>query len=722
MGIYTDTILRRYNADHKAAADAEASLYRVLESFHKSVVADNDLECVLRVILTKWGLDFRMPSGDVSPERLFDSVLEPLGILYEFVDLPAHWNHRNSDCMVGFTKDGQAVALMPEAVGYRCYFSDGSRRIVHGGDDFLESTAICIYRPFSESENVIKGFVKYIFKLITPREVLPIVVSALLIALLGLIVPSAYKIVLNGIIPLGQDGVHQLGVFGIVFIMTGIVSALIKVIRQLLLNQLSLSISNQAQTAVMAKVLLLPDKFFKTQTAGRLSSRINASKRMTSILISVAIDTSFTALFSLVYIPQMFRYAYPLALPALGILLISAVTSLLIGVWEFKKERLSISASMECDNFLYATLRGIQKIKNAGAEDRAYAKWANLYCDKLKETHNPSSFLMIDDVILNAITSAGTILFLAIAGHSGDVSASAYISFTAAYSMISAGITQFVNIANSLMLIRPLAEQMQPIFSTELEQTEALTSVTRLRGDVEVRDITFRYEDDGPNVLDGISFKIKRGESVAFVGESGCGKSTLLQILLGFEKPLTGTVFYDNAMFDTLDARSLRKHLGVVLQSSKIIPGTIYSNIAFNSPWMTEQDVMAALDKAQVGQFVSELPQGVDTELSQFSGGISGGQKQCILLARALANNPSVIILDEATSAMDNLTQSKALEALGNIHATKIMVAHRLSTVVDCDHIFVMQDGRITEDGTYEELIAKNGFFAELVARQQLNS
>ena len=224
-----------------------------------------------------------------------------------------------------------------------------------------------------------------------------------------------------------------------------------------------------------------------------------------------------------------------------------------------------------------------------------------------------------------------------------------------------------------------------------------------------------------PLILDNLSLKIRPGQYVAIVGKTGCGKSTLMRLLLGFETPQKGAIYYDGKDLNKIDLKSLRHHVGVVMQNSKLFQGDIYSNIVISAPWLTLEEAWAAAELAGIAEDIRHMPMGMNTLISEGSGGISGGQRQRLMIARAIAPKPKILILDEATSALDNLTQKKVSDALGALKCTRIVIAHRLSTIRQCDRIIVLDKGKIIEDGNYQELLEKNGFFAELVARQQLD-
>ena len=245
--------------------------------------------------------------------------------------------------------------------------------------------------------------------------------------------------------------------------------------------------------------------------------------------------------------------------------------------------------------------------------------------------------------------------------------------------------------------------------------------VTKLNGSIEVSNVFFRYNDSMPYVVDGMNLKIKAGEYIAIVGTTGCGKSTLMRLLLGFETPEKGAIYYDGMDMSKLDLRSLRRRIGVVTQDGSLFQGDIYSNIVISAPYLDLDAAWEAAELAGIADDIRAMPMGMQTVISEGQGGISGGQKQRLMIARAVAPKPRVLMFDEATSALDNKTQKRVSEALDGLKCTRIVIAHRLSTIKNCDRILVLDKGHILEDGTYDELIAKNGFFAELVERQRLD-
>jgi len=367
----------------------------------------------------------------------------------------------------------------------------------------------------------------------------------------------------------------------------------------------------------------------------------------------------------------------------------------------------------------YAMISGIKKIKIAGAERRAFARWADLYAKEIGKVYNPPSFIKISDVISLAISAFSTLVMYYFAIDSG-VKVAEYTAFSAAYGILFGAFSNLTSIATTYTSIKPVYDLAKPLMDQEPEVSENKEVLQKLNGQIELSNVTFSYEKDMPHVVKNLSLKILPNQYIGIVGKTGCGKSTLIRLLLGFEKPQKGSVFYDGKDLNSLDLKSLRRKIGVVMQDDKLFQGDIFSNITISAPWLTEEEAWEAAEIAGIAEDIARMPMGMHTLLSEGSGGISGGQKQRLMIARAIAPKPKVLIFDEATSALDNITQKKVSEALDKLHCTRIIIAHRLSTIRYCDRIFYLEDGAVQEEGTYEELLEKKGLFYELVERQRL--
>lgn len=417
----------------------------------------------------------------------------------------------------------------------------------------------------------------------------------------------------------------------------------------------------------------------------------------------------------------IFVYAPALVVPALIIILVTVVFSVVSSLVQMKLSMRRMELSGKEDGMTYALITGIQKIKLAGAEKRAFARWGNLYAENARLAYSPPMFIRLNSVISLAISLAGTIIMYVMAVKSG-ISVADYYAFDTAYGMVSGAFASLAGIALTVAQIKPILNMVKPFFDAVPEVSDGKQVITRLSGGIELSNVSFRYSENMPLVVDDMSLKIRPGQYVAIVGKTGCGKSTLMRLLLGFEHPQKGAIYYDGRDLERIDLRSLRRRIGAVMQNGKLFQGDIYSNIVISAPWLSQDEAWEAAELAGIADDIRTMPMGMNTIISEGSGGISGGQRQRLMIARAIAPKPRILMFDEATSALDNITQKKISEALASLKCTRIVIAHRLSTIKQCDRIIVLDNGKIIEDGKYDELIEKNGFFAELVARQRLDS
>ena len=408
-------------------------------------------------------------------------------------------------------------------------------------------------------------------------------------------------------------------------------------------------------------------------------------------------------------------------MPAIATVAVQLAVGLTLTLLTVRYERRSIEADVKVSGVVTALLNGIQKIKLAGAEDLAFAKWARGYSAYTKATYNRPSVLYVRATLVTFVGLLGTILIYYIAANT-HVAYDDYMAFSVAFGQITTTSLALTEVASQIAQIKPMLEVVRPILDANPETADDRPSVPSLDGSIEVSKVSFRYDEDQPYVLQDLSFSVRPGEYVALVGRSGCGKSTIMRLLLGFEKPERGTIFYGPYDVSKVDLRSLRKHVGVVMQDGKLFMGDIASNITISAPMATLDDAWEAAEIAGIADDIRKMPMGMQTIITEGSGGVSGGQRQRLMIARAVCGNRRILMLDEATSALDNKTQKHVSDSLEKLKCTRVVVAHRLSTVRHCDRILVVDGGRIAEEGTYEELIEANGIFAELVARQRLDA
>ena len=423
-------------------------------------------------------------------------------------------------------------------------------------------------------------------------------------------------------------------------------------------------------------------------------------KTLREMLSDTVLTSLLAALFSFAYIFQMAGFAPVLVAPALlsigGLLTLTFLTGLI----RQKHSRRLMELSAKLDGMVFGLLGGIQKIKLAGAERRAFARWAAQYKELGRLRYNPPALLPLSGALQTLLVMGSTILLYYVAGR-GLAAPSDYMAFNAAYGAVSSALLSLGGVVVSLANVKLHLEMVKPILETPPEFHAGKKQVMRLSGRIEVSNVTFSYTPDGPLVLNNLSLKVEPGEYVAIVGRSGSGKSTLMRLLLGFETPTSGAIYYDGYDLQTLDVRSVRQCIGVDLQDSKLFPGSIYANIIITAPWATLEDAWEAARLAGVDEDIRAMSMGMHTLVSEGGGGLSGGQRQRILIARAIISKPSILLFDEATSALDNITQEQVIRSLATLQCTRIVIAHRLSTVRDCDRIVVVDKGSIVEEGSF---------------------
>lgn len=559
---------------------------------------------------------------------------------------------------------------------------------------------------------------KFILQSLSVSDFVLIALATFAVSLIGMFSPKLNNLLFSEVLPSGN--VRLLVALAVFMVSVSVSAMLITAVKGMITARIDTKLSVSVEAATMMRVMSLPAGFFKEYSSGDLASRAMQINALCNMLVSTVLTTGLTSVFSLIYISQIFIYAPALVVPALLIILVTLVFSVVSSMLQMRHGKREMELDGKESGMTYSLISGVQKIKLAGAEKRAFARWGNLYAQRAKLEYDPPMFLKINSVISLAISLVGTLVMYASAVGSG-VSVADYYAFSTAYGMVSGAFSSLAGIALTVAQIKPILEIVKPFFDTVPEIAEEKQVLTRLSGGIELNNVSFRYNENMPLVVDDLSLKIRPGQYVAIVGKTGCGKSTLMRLLLGFEKPQKGAIYYDGRDIERIDLKSLRRRIGVVIQNGKLFQGDIYSNIVISAPWLTVKDAWEAAELAGIADDIRKMPMGMNTLISEGSGGISGGQRQRLMIARAIAPKPKILMFDEATSALDNLTQKKVSESLDSLKCTRIVIAHRLSTIKQCDRILVLDRGKIVEDGSYNSLIEKGGYFAELVARQRLD-
>ena len=729
MGWFDEQIKERRKRDQDNFADAMDEISSVITRKQMGSGARNmeanersQVEWAVGQILEYYHLKPReLPESIKSFQDQLEYLCRPYGIMRRTVKLEKDWYKNAVGAYLGTTKDGSKVALIPNRFGGYHYVDSRTGRRVSINRQVaqqLEAEALCFYKPFPMKKLSIPVLMRYILESVPAADYTRALVMIGLTTLVGMFAPRITHLLFEKVVP---SGTMRLLWAVIVFsVCVDISTQLLTTIKTLVDESIGTQMSISVQAAVMTRVISLPPDFFKKFSAGELTTKIQNFNSLCALLYSGFMVAGVTSVFSLVYITQIFRYARNLVIPSLVIIALTLGYSVFNTMIRMNINRKTMKAVEKKNGLTYMLISGIQKIRLSGSEVRAFSRWTKIYTEEVRNTYGIPMSVLLSHTVAVAIGLAGNLVMYYFA-MKADISVADYYAFTAAFAMVSGAFSSLVGIGLQASSIRPVLEQIKPIMETLPEVAEDKTVVTNVSGGIEMSHVSFRYSESMPLVLDDLSLKIHPGQYVAIVGKTGCGKSTLVRLLMGFESPQKGAIYYDGKNINALDLKSLRKKLGVVMQNGKLFQGDIFSNITISAPWLTLDQAWEAAELADIADDIRAMPMGMHTVISEGSGGISGGQKQRLMIARAIAPNPKILIFDEATSALDNITQKKVSQALDGLKCTRIVIAHRLSTIRHCDRIIVLDGGKIVEDGSYDELLARGGMFTELVSRQRVD-
>ncbi len=723
MGWFDEQIRERLHADEDLLDDAYLNLSSIL--LGKKVFAsalDDDVKQTDDAINAVLGyFSFKkpdIPKELTSFEERIAFALRSSGMMSRNVTLRDDWYTSAIGPMIGVRKCGQIVALIPGKTGSYSYFCDQKKiKVTVKNVKDIEETAISFYKPLPNRKLTGKDLYLFMFSNIRVVDVLKIIATTIAIVLMGFVTPYATNIIFDYAIA-SSDQTLLFHIFAL--LMGSTVTVLcITIMKNLLVEQAVVKIGTATEAALVMRLISLPSSFFRNYNVGELSNRVTSVTTLSQISVRILFTVGFSAVFSILYLFQVFTFAPSLVLPSLAIILFHVLCIFLLTKAQIKRIDKRLTENSKLEGMTNALFSGVEKLKLAGAERRLFAIWLKRYRVVADVTYNPPFIVKIASGIPLLITTAGSIVLYAVAIQN-NLSVANFMAFTCAFGLIVATLAALMPAMEQIATIPPTLQLLKPILEETPEIQGNKQRIDFLSGSIELEKVTFRYGEGLPAVIDNLSVTLKRGDYVAIVGNTGCGKSTLLRLLLGFENPEKGAIYYDKKDMTTLDIQSLRKKIGVVLQDSRLISGSVYDNIAISSKNMSEEEVWLALEDAGMADEVRAMPMKLQTYLSDGSGGISGGQKQRLMIARAIASKPKILIFDEATSALDNITQKKISEALDKMKSTRIIIAHRLSTIKQCNRILVLDQGQMVADGSYDKLLKENAFFKELVKRQSL--
>ena len=549
------------------------------------------------------------------------------------------------------------------------------------------------------------------------RDLATILFMGLAGGLLGLLVPILTGQVFGSVIP-GADR-SQLLQITLALIVSSVAGALFQVIRSLAVLRLGGKVDGAVQSAVWDRLLALPVTFFRRFTVGDLANRALGIDTIRNLLTGNVLTLALAAIFSVFSFVLLFYYSWRLAFLATGMVLVLVTVTAFLVWLQLRHQRAILEVQGRIASLLFGLIHGISKLRVAGAESRAYARWAERFAEQRRRTlaaQRAANAQTTFNAVYGVLTSLGVFAMV------GFVSAESlplgeFLAFNAAFGQFLSAALSVVSVFSGVLAAVPVYERLRPILETVPEVDESKAEPGELAGEIEFSHVSFRYHDDTPLVLDDVSFRAGAGEFIALVGPSGAGKSTCLRLVLGFEKPTSGSIYFDGQDLAGLAVQSVRRQIGVVLQSGRPLAGSIFSNIV-GSANLGIDEAWEAARAAGLEDDVKAMPMGMHTVISEGAETFPGGQKQRILIARAIVHRPRILLFDEATSALDNRTQEIVSRSLERLKATRIVIAHRLSTIQNADRIYVIEGGRVAEQGTFQELLRSSGPFARLAERQ----
>jgi NHLM bacteriocin system ABC transporter ATP-binding protein len=629
------------------------------------------------------------------------------------------WRRDNGPLLALRGEERQPVALLPVNARQYALHDPIRREQIPLGESMaaeLQPVAYMFYRPFPDRSLNAWSLLRF-GQRGARLDLLTLLLVGIAGGVLSLLVPIMTRVIFDSLIPSGEH--TQLLVTGGVLAVSAVTVALFQIMRGTTLLRIEGRMDSSIQAAVWDRLLSLPTDFFRQYSAGDLAERAMGIGTIKQVLSGSVMLAMLAGLFSWFHLALMFYYDARLALVAVGLVFLATAMTVTFGFQLVRYQRQVTHKQGRISGLIAQLVGGIAKLRVAGAESRAFFLWASEFSEQKKLAFKARAIGNYQTVFVAAYPIIAAMFIYALMYNRTNLSTGTFLAFNTAFILfMNAGLLFGAAIISALSVV-PLYERLKPILQALPEVDEQKTYPGELSGNIEVNHVSFRYDKDGPLILDDITFKVKSGEFVALVGPSGSGKSTLLRHLLGFETPDSGAIYFDGQALTEVDLRAVRRQIGVVLQHSQVMTGTILDNILGTSNLAVEEAWEAAR-KAGIADDIKQMPMGMQTYISEGGSTFSGGQRQRLLIARAMVTRPRIIFFDEATSALDDRSQAMVTDSLKRLDATRIVIAHRLSTVIDADRILVLRRGKVIESGTYQELMNQGGVFADLAQRQLL--
>lgn len=702
------------------------------QTHYGGVVAGDETLDEVAFIVRRVAKALSMPTENIELAPEFVKRMDQLGLIrrliqkgnmqMRFITLENGWYKKDSGVIIGYYGQNKELAtFLPVAPDKYELITRKNPQGVFIDDEIannIDSDAFACYAGLPLKQLKTVDLMKFMFAQGWKSDFRTIFLASLVAGIIPLITPIITESVFSDIIPiLDRKG---LAIVTQVSIVTAFTLAGISIVRSVAVLRLTSKMDMSAEAALWGRLLALPTNFFRKFQSGELAKRMMGLDQIKQVVNEQFISLVFNFVFSFWSLFLMAYYS--LLLTGAALLLWASYLAIIAFIYRngFTFHKNMVEAQNKTAGLVQQIFAGLAKFRVQGVEEQAYYLWSEKFGEQWKWNLNIRWQNNYNNILMEIQPILLTMIIYYIAYYHltpESINYAQFLAFQAAFTGFNLTFRQVLPLINRFCQIRPQIDNLKPILETEPEIAEDKVDADVLTGNIEVRNLTFSYVEGDPNILNDVSFQIEAGENVAIVGGSGCGKSTLLRLLLGFEKPKSGAVYYDGQDLSELSISSVRSQMGVVLQNGQLMSGDLFMNIVGTSA-LTMDDAWRAAEAAGIADDIKNMPMGMQTIISEGSTNISGGQRQRILIARALAANPSIMIFDEATSALDNKTQAIVTESLNKLHTTRIVVAHRLSTIKDCDRVIVLDKGRIAESGTFDELVARGGLFANLVSRQ----
>ena len=663
--------------------------------------------------------------------RLLRRLVQKGNMQMRLIELVDDWHKNDSGVIIGYFGAEKILSVfVPTAPDkYKLInktMSDGIA-ITDEVAAQIDKSAFECFAGFPARELNILDLMKFIFRQCWFVDYKTVVLISLVAGIIPLAMPLVTETIFQDIIPiLDRQG---LATVTQVIMVTSFTTASLGIVRTIAVMRITTRMNMATEAALWNRLLTLPTKFFRQFTSGELASRMGGINVIKGLVSADFIGGLFGFVFSFWSIFLMCYYSLKLTAAAVAVWFVYAIITAFIYRRVIGFQRSLIAANNKEAGIVQQIFKGIAKFREHGAENQAFWLWSSVFGEtwkwnlKLRWQSNYNAIIgSVQPFILTMCLYYIAVYGMNEVGASGQtiqgIGYAQFIAFQGAFSSFNATLNGIIPLVGQYFAIQPHIENLRPILKEVPESISEKADASILSGAIELNNVTFGYVE-GRDVLHDVSFKISAGENVAIVGKSGCGKSTLVRLLLGFETPRRGSIYFDGQDLTDLNLPSVRTQMGVVLQNGQLMQGDIFTNIIGTND-LTQEEAWQAAEAAGIADDIAMMPMGMQTVISEGSTNISGGQRQRILIARALVTKPAILIFDEATSALDNRTQAIVTKSLNSLNATRIIVAHRLSTIRDCDRIIVMDAGRIVETGSFDELVARGGIFANLVRRQTI--